>query len=219
MACRVPYTARMKLVCISVFAALTLAAQSSDLDTPATDVNVNSRYTVESVDFSNHRHYRLSSSLIEEMQNLIGNRLNSDALNRLVGRIAGELRAHTVTFKLARGSSPERVRVLLEVDRRRGDFDVSIPKFAYNSKLGWTGAGEVGATIGANHFSFGLMSDADSYVAREAGVRTKYQRLSAGSDRIQLGFEFDAFHEQYNAATVAALNTTSASSLGAGAYR
>lgn len=219
MACRVPYTARMKLVCISVFAALTLAAQSSDLDTPATDVNVNSRYTVESVDFSNHRHYRLSSSLIEEMQNLIGNRLNTDALNRLVGRIAGELRAHTVTFKLARGSSPEHVRVWLEVDRRRGDFDVSIPKFAYNSKLGWTGAGEVGATIGANHFSFGLMSDADSYVAREAGVRTKYTRLSAGTDRIQLGFEFGAFHEQYNTATLAALNTTQASSLGAGAYR
>ena len=209
----------MKLVLLYLLAAIASFGQPAELDTTATDVNVNSRYTVESIDFSNHRHYRLSTAAIEEMQQLIGQHLNTDALNRLAGRIASEVRAHSVTFKLARGISPDHVKVLLEVDRRRSDFDISIPKFAYNSKLGWTGAGEIGMTAGANKVSFGLKSDADSYVAREAGLQTKYERLAAGSDRIQLGFEFDSFHEQYSSATLAALESAQTSSLGAGAYR
>ena len=210
---------RMKLVFLPLLAAMASFAQPVEPDTPASDVNVNSRYTVESIDFSNHRHYRLSSALLEEMQELIGQHLNTDALNRLAGRVASEVRAHSVTFKLARGLTPDHVKVLLDVDRRRGVFDISIPRFAYISKLGWTGAGEIGMTAGANKVSFGLKSDADSSVAREAGVQTKYERMAAGSDRIQLGFEFDSFHEQYSRATLAALDSTQASSLGAGAYR
>jgi len=53
-------------------------------------------------------------------------------------------------------------------------------------------------------------------------MRARYDRLSLGSDRIRLGFEFDAFHDQYNRATQTFQQTATPafiSSLGAGPYR
>jgi hypothetical protein len=198
------------------------ASEPSGEDEQALSVNVNSRYTIESIDFTTQRHYQLSTSLLEEMHRLIGSKLNPELVNRLAKRIQTELRAHNVTYKVARGGDPGLIKVLLEVDAGNTNFDLSIPKFVYNSAQGWTAAGEATATMGQNAVSFTGLTDGDTLVERFSGVRAKYQRLSLGSDRIQLGFEFDAYHEQYNPATLAALDSssgTSLSSLGAGAYR
>ncbi|MBZ5610514.1 MAG: outer membrane protein assembly factor [Acidobacteriia bacterium] len=186
------------------------------------DLNVNSRYTIESIGFVGPGHYKLSRSVLEQMQQLIGAKLNTEALNSLVSRVRGELRAHDVTFRLDRGGSPESIKVLLQVDRGKSSFDLSIPKFAYNSQQGWTAIGEAGATIGANAFSFSLLSDRDTLAEGIAGIKAKYERLSLATDRIRLGFEFDSFHEQYDRSTRLALDDSAlvdSSSLGAGAYR
>lgn len=211
----------MKLVLIPLLVAAALFGQSAPPEQEqATDLNVNSRYTVESVDLNNQRHYRLSTSILDEMHRLIGARLNDAAVKRLANKIRGELRAHDVTFKLLRGGNPESVKVLFEVEKGQSDFDVSIPKFAYNSREGGTGVGEVTARIGANAFSFAGLSDGDSLAERFSGIQAKYERLSLASDRVSVGFEFDAYHEQYNQSTLAAVETGGdASSLGAGAYR
>ncbi len=183
------------------------------------ELNVNSRYTIESISFAGEHHYKLSSSLMEEMQRLIGSKLNSEALNRLSQRISSELRAHDVTFKLVRGRESDCIRVLLEVKQRENRFDVSVPKFVYNSRQGWTGATDATTTVGANAFTFGLLSDGDTLTERFTGFQTRYARTSLGSDRIRLGFEFDGYHQMYNGATLDALERNSSSSLGAGAYR
>jgi hypothetical protein len=214
----------MKLALLTLVAAASLFGQSADDtadESPAqtqTDLNVNSRYTIESISFTGERHYRLSTSAIQEMQRLIGSKLSTDAMIRLAGRIRNELRAHDVTFKLKPGA-PECVKVLLAVDKAAGNFDPSIPRFAYNSNQGWTAVGEATATIGANAITVGALTDGDTLAERFSGVKLKYNRLSLASDRVRLGFEFDAFHEQYDRSTVAALDSDTTSSLGAGAYR
>jgi len=216
----------MKLaLLILALAAATLfgqpAADTAD-ETPAqaqTDLNVNSRYTIESIGFTGERHYRLSTSAIQEMQRLIGSKLSTDAVMRLAGRIRNELRAHDVTFKLTRGGAPECVKVLLAVEQGGNNFDLSIPKFAYNSTQGWTAVGEATATIGANAITVGALTDGDTLAERFSGVKLKYNRLSLASNRVRLALEFDVFHEQYDHATLNALDGSSNSSLGAGAYR
>ena len=218
----------MKRVLLLIFATAGLFGQVADqpADDPSDqergiDSNVNSRYTIESIGFTQPRNYRLSTSALEEMQQLIGSKLNTDAVQRLARRICDELRAHEVTFKLVRGGDPESIKVLLEVDRGAGNFDVSIPKFAYNSSQGWTAVGEATGTVGANKVTVDVITDADTLIEHYSGVKIKYSRFSLGSDRVRLGFEFDAFHDQYDAATLAAFNTASnltSSSLGAGAY-
>ncbi len=216
----------MKLALLALVAAASLCAQSADTAdetaTQSTDLNVNSRYTIESISFTGERHYRLSTSALQEMQRLIGSKLSTDAVMRLAGRIRSDLRAHDVTFKLARGGAPECVKVLLAVDKGGNNFDLSIPKFAYNSTQGWTAVGEATATIGDDAFTVGVLTDGDSLAERFSGVKLKYDRLSLANNRVRLGFEFDAYHEQYDHATLAALDSSSSftnSSLGAGAYR
>ena len=184
------------------------------------ELNVNARYTVESIDFSRQHDYRLSRSLLEEIHNFIGQKLNSEKLGRLVARIGAELHAHQVSFRVARGLEPEHVRVVLDVDDRKGNFDFSIPRAVYSSRLGLSGAGEATLTAGANALTFGVLSDGESLVERSTGFRAKYERLVLGeSQRVRLGFEFDAFHEQYDRSTLSALASETGSSLGAVAYR
>jgi len=219
-----------KVVLISALPALALLAQTpapaEDLRTEvaleteaSADLNVNSRYKIESINFIDHREYKLSTSSLEEIRRLIGAKLSTEALDRLAQRIRGELRAHDVTFKLTRGGEPESVRVLIQVDRAGGSFDASVPALSYNSALGFRGTGQVTGTFGPNAFTFRMLRDSDHLIERASGVQAKYERLSLANGRIHLGFEFDGYQDQYDPSTLAALNSASRpSSLGAGAY-
>jgi outer membrane protein assembly factor BamA len=185
----------------------------------ASDLNVNSRYTIESINFVDHRDYKLSTSSLEEIRRLVGGKVSTEALDRLALRIRQELRAHDVTFKLARGAQPESVRVLIQVDRAGGSFDASVPNLSYNSVLGFTGTGQLTSSIGPNTFTFRMLRDADNLVERMYGVQAKYERLAWANGRIRLGFEFDGYQNEYAPSTLLALASDSRpSSIGAGAY-
>jgi outer membrane protein assembly factor BamA len=185
----------------------------------ASDLNVNSRYTVESINFVDQREYKLSTSALEEIRHLVGAKVNTQALDLLVQRIRGELRAHAVTFKLARGAQPESVRVLIQVDRAGGSFDASVPTLRYNSASGFTGTGQLTSTAGPNTFTFRMLRDSDTLIENYSGFQARYDRLALAGGRIRLGFEFDAYENQFDSSTLAALDSASRpSSLGAGAY-
>jgi hypothetical protein len=210
---------------ISGSAALSLLGQSlapedQTAETePASDLNVNSRYTIESVNFIDHSDYKLSTSSREEIRRLVGAKVSSDALDRLTAHLRGELRAHDVTFKLMRGAQPDSVRVLIQVDRAGGSIDASIPTLSYNSQLGFTGMGQLTSTIGPNAFTFRMLRDVDTLIERYTGIQAKYERNITANGRIRIGFEFDGYADEYDSSTLAALdNSSRPSSLGAGAY-
>ena len=213
---------RMKLLLLVARAAVPSAFAGGTDDAPVSEFNVNSKYTVESIDFAGGHHYRLSSSALENIQSLVGEKLNVAALGRLTRQLTRELRAREVTFSLARGAEAAHVRVVFDVDRRDVRFDVGIPTFSYTSRQGLSGSGQAVATFGANSASFTAITNGDDLVERYSGIRTRYDRLTLGSDRIRLGFEFDAFRDQYNRATQTiedSMSPAAISSLGAGAYR
>lgn len=215
----------MKLALIPALVACGLFGQSlapvgtSTDNDESFDLNINSRYTIESINFAGHRDYRLSTSALDEISRLVGAKVSTDALDQLALRIRGELRAHAVTFKIARGATPESVRVLIQVDRAGGSLDASIPSLRYDSVLGFTGAGQLASTIGPNAFSFRMVRDSDDLIERFSGVQAKVDRLLTANGRISLGFEFDGYQDQYAGSTLQALDSESRpSSLGAGAY-
>ena len=205
----------MKSVWLLLVVAVALHAQDN-----AGDLNVNSRYTIERIDFANQQHYQLSNSLLDDMHRLVGARVNEEALMNLVRRIRAELGAYDVTFRLDRGQDPDSVEVLLEVQRGKRNLDLfSIPQFVYNTRQGWSGTLDASTTVGMNSFRADVVSDGDTMVERVMGVRARFERLSVGTNRIHVGFGVEAFHEQYNEATILALGGNSLpSSLGAGAY-
>src|SRR5579871_2141512 len=227
MGSRLHPTQAMKFALIPILAACLFGQPGQPADNPheqdqdqSTDLNVNSRYTIESVDLGGHRHYHLSTAILREMHELVGSRVNDEEVKRLATRLRNELRAHDVTFKLLRGGRPESVKVLFEVEKGTSDFDFSIPRFAYNSRQGWTGTGEATARLGANALTVGGVTDRDSLVERFSRVTAKYERLAVASEPVSLAVQFQGSHEQYDRATLTALpGGSDAASLGAGAYR
>ncbi len=199
-----------------IFALLALAAllpggvaplRGNDRDaeeTEAAEPNVNSRYTVESIEFSGGATPRVSASVLETIRRLIGQRLNMQALDRLRHDIGGELHARQVTFKLARGSQPERVKVLLGVEGPPSRFDVSFPSVLYVSGQGFTGEGKATATFGSSLVSFELLSDGDSAVERFSGFRAGYRWNSVAAGRVHFAISFDDFQNRYAPATLQA---------------
>jgi hypothetical protein len=175
---------------------------------PQEDVNVNSRYTVEKVSISGKFGSHVSSELRREMNSVVGQKLDHTVLDRIAARLRHDLRVQRVGVRVHRGDLPDHVTVEFEVEGgRRQGFDVDIPKFAYHSLQGWSAAGQATTTIGKTALSFGLVSDGDAMVERFSGVRARVERESFGTHRLRAGFEFDAYHDQWNPSTLAAISS------------
>src|SRR5690242_10939600 len=133
------------------------------------ETNVNSRYTVESVEFSGASESRISTGLRKEIAELIGERLNPSSLDDLARRIRRELHVRSVSHHVLRGDQPEHVKVVFEIKGRPRTFEVAIPKFLYHPKQGWSAAAEGTVELGDNRMTAGVVSDGDELAERFAG--------------------------------------------------
>jgi hypothetical protein len=182
--------------------------------TQDSETNVNTRYTVETVTIQGEgwstnpatdRDQRLSMGLRREISALVGGKLNPPMLDELARRLRKELHARSVEHHVLRGKQPDYVQVVFDVKLRPARFDVSVPKFLYQGKQGWSGAIEGTASTRHNGFTLGLISDRDELVERYSGLEARYANDRLGTDRAHLAFEFDSFHEAWNDASVASL--------------
>jgi hypothetical protein len=184
------------------------------------EFNVNSRYTVENVvvsgdgwtatfDPGHDRDGKLSSNLRREIATLVGSRLNPGVLDDLARRLRKEFHARTVEHRVLRGKNPEYVQVVFDIKLPPTRFDLSVPKFLYNSEQGWSGAVEGTTTVGRNGFTVGLVSDGDELAERFAGVVARYENTRVATDRVHFRFEFTSYHQQWNGGTREALDPAS----------
>jgi Omp85 superfamily domain len=169
---------------------------------PQTESNVNSRYIIESVAISGHPDNHISSGLRDDMQRLIGEKVDTESIENVAKRIQKELRVRAVTHKLLRGDTPEHVKVIFDVKGHRQDLDVEVPKFLYHAKQGWSAAIDATTTIANNAFTFGLVSDGDALPERYAGINARYENKKLGTDRLGLRFSFASYHDQWNRNTM-----------------
>jgi hypothetical protein len=175
------------------------------------DLNVNKRYTVDTVivagkgwqtNVIDPQNDKLSTGLRKDLAALIGQKLNPGILDGLSDRLKKELSAKEVTHHILRADTPEHVRVEFEVKAPKISTDVTLSKFVYNSRDGWSGAGAAGFTVQQNTFLFGLASDGDTLNERFAGINGKYENKHFGSDKLGLRFEFESYHDQWNQNTL-----------------
>lgn len=162
--------------------------------------NVNSRYTVESVEIDERDHDRLSNSLKRDIDELVGTHFEQGRIDALAQRIRKELRAVAVQSKLVRGSAPEYIRVAFEATRRRLEEDANVTKASYHSRQGWTGGLEGGFHVGANQIAIGVESDGDELIERYAGFRFRVSRPIG--EYVRIRFAIQRFHQQWNPATL-----------------
>src|ERR1017187_4614147 len=173
---------------------------------PEQDINVNTRYTVESVDIAGDNPAGLSTGLRGELTRLVGAKLNPAALDDLATRIRRELHVRAVTRRLLRGQTPAK-------------FEASVPKLVYRSDAGLAGLAEGTATVGSQAFTFGAVSDGDDLAERYTGIVARYEDKRLMSDRVRFRLDFESYHEQWNQATANALDQPGAESDTSGIYR
>src|SRR5579875_2064461 len=190
---------RLKLWLAALVLAAPLAAcKSPDGEEKASqELNVNSRYTVESVRLLG-ADLKISNALRREVDRIVGAKYDLSAIEDLADHIKSELHLADIKISVTRGTTPDHVIVNLEARQPQRTFDL------YVSKEGWNGDGAATVNLRQNAVTFGLVSDNDTLVERYAGIRAQFERKSVGTDRLRLRFEFASFHTQWNEATLAA---------------
>lgn len=167
------------------------------------DTNVNSRYTVESVEIPPKAESKLSHGLKDDIRSIVGVKFSQEAIDRLTQRIKKELRGYQIAQKVTKGAKPESLRVIYEVMRKNPDFVVQ-PRLAYHSRQNFTfGAiGDFGDVN--NRVSFGILTDNDELLERYSGFRGGYSRTAAGG-KFRGGFVVETFRAQWTPAVETAL--------------
>jgi hypothetical protein len=182
--------------------------------TQDSDLNVNRRYTVDTVivagkgwktNVADQQTDKFSAGLRKDLAALVGQKLNPGILDGLAARLKKEFSAREVSHHVLRGDTPDHVRVEFEIVPAHYGVDATVTKFLYDSKQGWSGAGSVGFTVQQNTFGFGLASDGDTLNERFAGISARYENKHLGSDRVGLRFQFESYHDQWNRSTLDAL--------------
>jgi hypothetical protein len=167
--------------------------------------NVNSRYTVESIEVAGEAQPALPQSLKKRVASLIGARFDPAQFDELAQEIRKQLHLRSVEPHIVRGTAPDRVRVLLVTERRSVEFDVSVPKFLYHSSQGWSAQVQASTTIArTNVVHVGLLSDNDELTERFAGVDSGFENLNTGWNFLHTAFLAEDLHEQWNQATAIA---------------
>ncbi|MDQ6678552.1 MAG: outer membrane protein assembly factor [Acidobacteriota bacterium] len=173
----------------------------------AASVNVNSRYLIEQVEIAGYPSAKIGASLRNRLITLPGTAYDTQVLEDLARDLRRDLHAKSVTQHVVRGSAPEMVKVVFDVERRSVALDLSVPKFLYHSKQGWSAQMLASTTVARNHnLVFGLVSDGDELTERFTGVQAAYENLHVGTDRVRFRMAYEDYHEQWNRATTAALS-------------
>ncbi len=173
----------------------------------AAEANANTRYVIEAVKITGETGLKLSRSLQSAFEHLVGSHFDPAQLDEVAHEMRKELHLKSVTPHLVRGSRPDMVEVDFEAHRRAVVFDVTLPKFLYHSRQGWSAEGTASTTIARNNvLSFGLVSDGDTLTERYAGTSASYENTHVGTDRVHLSFEFDQLHELWNGTTLQAID-------------
>ena len=169
----------------------------------AADSNVNQRYIVESVSVGGVQveSAKLPSTLRKHLTALVGARCDMAAIEDLAAEMRKELHLRAVSQRLAKGSLPDRIRVNFDVVKRDLAFDISVPKFLYHSKQGFSGEVEASTRTGPNTFTLAGISNGDDLTERFTGVAAHYRNSRVLTDKVHFGIGFEDFREQWTDAT------------------
>lgn len=172
----------------------------------AAETNVNHRYVVESVsvagvEIDQLAPSKLPGSLRQRLKGLVGAQCDVAMLEELSAQIRRELHLRTVSEHLSKGSAPDRIKVNFEVVRRDLAFDISLPKFLYHSKQGFTGELDASTAFKQNSFTFGVVSNGDDLTERFTGMTARFDSAPVASERVRLGVTVEDYHEQWSNST------------------
>jgi len=171
------------------------------------ELNVNSKYIVEAVEFRYTKKPAVTPKQVLEIQRManleVGQHFVQDRFEGLVKRLKTEYHTYKVRHRIEKGTQPDHVKVIFELERDGFEINAKTSdlKLLYHSKNNFSfgttveiGMGGEGALIA------GLLTDNDLTLERASGIRGGY-RYDVMNRRVRLAVVGETFRTQWNPAT------------------
>lgn len=172
--------------------------------------NVNARYIVDRVDIEGVPNDQLSEALRNDLQALVGKRLDSDEADRLRERIENELPRYDVARRISRGR--EQGHIVIVYDLRKKElpswlrFEPLRADGLFHSEQGWGSYLTLG--IGSRNIRFTpivAIDNADDLIEEYSGAGLRFETRRMGTRRLGASLEWSTFEPTWRSATVNAL--------------
>lgn len=172
--------------------------------------NVNARYTIESAAIDGDTQPNISKELQDEIQALVGTRVDSEVLRAITERLRGELPGYDVRRRLTRGSERGRLRLVFEVqpgeDLRWLHFPPTPSKLLFHSEQGWSGLLDIDILSRDWRVSpIFALDNRDDLVEEYSGAGGRVETRRIGTERLGAGIEVSYFEQTWQDETLAAL--------------
>jgi len=186
-----------------------LVARISD-DTDLSE-NINARYVVESVEIEGPAG-EVSQQLRDDLQKLVGKRLDTEEADRLKDRLESELRGRDVARRISKGSEAGRIRVVFEIVQEPWiRFAPTRSKLVYHAEQGWSGVLDfpMSSSRSRHRFTAGVVfNDIDELIEEYSGFRLGFESRMIGTEKLGVRLDFGRFNETWEDATLSALTLT-----------
>ncbi len=188
----------MRGLILSILACQALAfASSGDPGNAVASANVNSRYTVESVDVLPVGLSRLSMPLRDRLQQFVGARFDQSLVDDAARRLRHEMQNAPVTARVGKGSNPEQVVIAFHVELRERGFDGEVTRFRYQSKRSLSFGLDLAYRTESDRVHAGVVTDSDDLVERYSGLVAGYERR-LGTGRVRIGAEVGTWRSDWS---------------------
>jgi hypothetical protein len=173
--------------------------------------NINARYVVERVELAGVDQARVSQKLRDELQTLVGGRLDPTKAERLSRDLEAELPDFDVTRRISRGTAAGKIVVVFAFERSESrhwiPFSPSRAKIVYHEDQGWSGVFDLRATgFGSHLFAVGFAAgNNDDLIEEYSGYWLRAENRKAGTRRLGMSLEFSKFSQTWTDATLSAL--------------
>jgi hypothetical protein len=169
--------------------------------------NINARYVVESVEIEGPSS-EVSQQLRDDLQKLVGRRLDSDEAEELRDRLEDELPGRDVSRRISKGSQPGMIRVVFEIFEEPWiRFAPTRSKLVYHAQQGWSGVLDIpmSSSRSRHRFTAGLaFNDIDELIEEYSGFRLAFESRMIGTERFGARFEFSRYEQSWEDATLSA---------------
>jgi hypothetical protein len=179
-------------------------------DVPDRDDNVNDRYIVEQADITGVPDDELTRALRDDLQALVGKRLDSGEADRVRERMERELPRYEISRRIQRGSEVGRIRLVYEARKREPPawlrFVPLRSNVLFHSEQGWGSYLDLG--IGDRNIRFTpivAIANSDDLIEEYSGFGLRFEARKLGTRRLGASFEWSWFDQDWRDATLAAL--------------
>jgi len=181
------------------------------VDDAELSTDINTRYVVDEVEIEGIDDDRISRALRDELQTLVGRRLDNDEADALARKLEAEQPDYTVGRRVSRGDDSGRLRVVFKVDLSEERIWVPRPpdrtKVVFHGDQGWSGALDIDVGGRRHLVTLGFAwSNQDDLLEEYSAQRLRFATRMAGSRRVGLSLELARFKNTWDDRTLLALD-------------